>query len=133
MNEQDRYKKTYAKICEVIPDFSQFTCQEFLETISLIYSRYYNLSVGDQEMVCMVPYADMFNHKDELQTTFSYDNWLEGFRVIAKRNIRKGEEVCSRYGQELTNLSSFLGYGFIQMKADSTLNIVMITLRVDKF
>ena len=54
--------------------------------------------MDDVEKICLVPYADMFNHQEEVQTSFQYDNWLKGFRVIAKTDIRKGAEVCTRYG-----------------------------------
>lgn len=63
-------------------------------------------------MPCMVPFADMLNHRNPMQTDWSYDDQRGGFVMKSLEDIPQGAEVTDSYG-EGTNAKFLLCYGFI--------------------
>ena len=61
--EQEVIKEKYAELCTEIPDFRQFTYTEFCEAMTIAYSRVFSVQIGHEEIPCIVPFADMMNHK----------------------------------------------------------------------
>ena len=58
----------------------------------------------------MVPYLDLFNHVNDNNTYYYYDDRRDGFVLYAIRDISKNEEVTVSYGSH-HNLYLFTAYG----------------------
>ena len=71
----------------------------------------------------MVPLADMCNHKNTTQTSWIYDDDLQGFVITAEEDIAKGEQLYINYQNDMSNGHRFISYGFLQRlnKADEVL------------
>ena len=66
--------------------------------------------------MCLVPLADMCNHKKSTQTSWDYDDDLEGLVITAEEDISKGEQVYIHYHEDddMSNGHRFIKYGFMQ-------------------
>jgi hypothetical protein len=63
---------------------------------------------------CLVPFADLVNHRSELDGTDSnyyYDKETDTFKVIVNEHYKKGDEVFISYGRK-SNEQYMLCYGF---------------------
>jgi len=60
--------------------------------------------------VVLVPYADMLNHHAFLADSAEFSE--EGFRVVATRDLSKGDMVFNNYGRK-TNRELLTVYGFV--------------------
>ena len=91
------------------------TKQEFLETVALNYSRVFGLcdESGQNKASCLIPFADMFNHRYPAQTNWTYDQERKGFIVTALKDIKRGEEVTLQYDTDISNTNIFNNYGFV--------------------
>ena len=73
--------KDYARIVEGIPEFKRYISEyEFIKTVILVQTRIYGYEY-DQEISALVPLADMFNHSNESQILYAYNDVLNGFCV----------------------------------------------------
>lgn len=60
----------------------------------------------------MVPIADMLNMNEPYNADWAYDNDLNGFKITAIQDIKKGDEIFDHYGKK-SSYHFFLNYGFI--------------------
>ena len=58
-----------------------------------------------------VPFIELFNHDNDYNTDFEYDEKNKGFILKAVRDIIAGEELTVSYGNE-SNINLFMTYGF---------------------
>ena len=58
-----------------------------------------------------VPFIELFNHDNNYNLDWIYDNHRKGFLLKSLRNILPGEELTVSYGNE-TNINLFMTYGF---------------------
>ena len=79
----------------------------------MVYGRFFNLEIGGEELLCGVPYADLFGHSGQSPTTWYYHEKRNGFELKATEEIKKGEKVHLNFGPKLTNMDSFLIHGFV--------------------
>lgn len=56
--------------------------------------------------------ADLLNHRNNLQTTWTYDNDRHSFTITAVEDINEGEEIYDSYGSKC-NHRFLLNYGFV--------------------
>ena len=63
----------YKKLCEKIPGFKEFELDEFRELWTVVNSRNFSLKLDGEEIPCLVPFADMINHKAVRQAEWNYD------------------------------------------------------------
>ena len=54
-------KNDYDKLCEYIPDFSQFSFLKFCQARLLISSRIFGISINDNKTDVLAPFADLLN------------------------------------------------------------------------
>jgi hypothetical protein len=91
---QQKYKSRYEKICALVPGFDQFDLVQFLQTLLLIYSRFFNLELDTNQQATIVPYADMLNHNNsKANAGYDYSDRHKGFLLVANKDIAKGEEL----------------------------------------
>ena len=58
-----------------------------------------------------VPFIELFNHDNNYNTDYEYDEKNKGFILKAVRDIIAGEELTVSYGNE-SNINLFMTYGF---------------------
>ena len=65
-------------------------------------------------MNVIVPFGDMFNHDiKNFNCHWQFDNQIQGFAIVAKRDITQGEEILIMYNDEMSHFEQFYNYGFI--------------------
>jgi len=121
-------KADYNLICKEVPEYSQFTIQEYSEVRMIVSSRIFGITVNGVKTDGFVPYADMLNHKRPRQTTWYYSDEREGFIIEACDDIDRGAQVYDSYGKKC-NSRFFLNYGFINLNNDA--NEVPLIVNLD--
>ncbi len=96
-----------------LPDW-QHTLDAFTWARLVIVSRVFGLTLDGVPTRCLVPLADMLNHRRPAQADVSwgYSEELQRFTMHAARDIARGEPVCDTYGEK-SNVRYLLGYGFV--------------------
>ena len=99
-DELEEIKSEYSKIAEAVPEFKQFSLEEYTRYKTLTISRIFYVTIHGVEDRIMVPLADMFNHHYERlgETRWCYDNQTDDFVVNAEKLIPKGDPICEHYG-----------------------------------
>jgi protein-histidine N-methyltransferase len=81
----------YELICKEVPEFAQFTLDEYKQVRMLTCSRIFGIYINGTKTDAFVPYADMLNHRRPKQTTWHYDDAREGFIIEACDDIKRGD------------------------------------------
>ena len=90
--EKDNVK--YQEICQKVPEYKQFTYDEYVKTTFLMTSREFGAKMKNGKSSSIyVPYAEMCNHESDDKTNagYEYDEELKGFYMMAMKNIERGE------------------------------------------
>ena len=95
-----------------IPDFDEFSFYEYQRMRSIVSSRNFKLTIDNEVVSAMVPFADMLNHSNTCQTKWSFNNKLQSYEMVAKSLIKTGDEIMDSYGIKTMN-SYFMFYGFV--------------------
>ena len=111
-------KIDYDLICKEVPDFEQFTLDEYKEVRILVSSRIFGITVNGVKTDGFVPLADMLNHRRPKQSSWYFDDNRQGFVIEATEDILRGEQIYDSYGRKC-NSRFFLNYGFINPNNDA--------------
>jgi len=113
-DEIEEIKEEYTKILDAVPEFKEFTFEEYMYNKTLVISRIFYVTMHGQEERIMVPLADMFNHHYDRvgETYWQYDDKDDAFVVQAVKPIKSGDPICENYGQK-PNYRFLFYYGFI--------------------
>lgn len=95
-----------------IPDFEEFSFYEYQRMRSIVSSRNFKLTIDNDVVSAMVPFADMLNHSNTCQTKWSFNNKLQSYEMVAKSLIKPGDEIMDSYGIKTMD-SYFMFYGFV--------------------
>ena len=60
----------------------------------------------------LAPFADMLNHRIPKQTSWNYDQNLNGFIIESLKDIKEGQQIFDSYGKKC-NSRYLLNYGFV--------------------
>ena len=87
--------------------------EEFKYNYNLVKSRNFARPGSDFffDLNSCVPFMELFNHDNEYNSDFFFDEKNKGFFLKATKDINKGEEVTVSYGNE-HNINLFVTYGF---------------------
>lgn len=119
VNEKiDDIQVDYNTICAAVPEYSQFSVEEFSKIRMAVSSRIFGMQIDGVKTDGFVPYADMLNHRRPRQTSWNYDQEKGGFVIDALEDIARGEEVLDSYGKKC-NSRFLLNYGFINRNNDA--------------
>lgn len=101
---------SYEEMRKSLPNM--ITYDDFKEVFEIVATRNFGRR-GSMfpEINSMVPYLDLFNHVNEFNTYYYYDDKRDGFVLFAVRDINKGEEITIAYGSH-NNMYLFSVYGF---------------------
>ena len=105
--------KKYKTLTERIPEYAQFSLDDYLYCHHISLSRAFGLDIGDKEETCLVPYADMLNHKNPMEARWSFNNKLNGYVMEAVQNIPFGAPIHDSYGLGRETSTLFMNYGFV--------------------
>ena len=130
-DELEEIKSEYSKIAEAVPEFKQFSLEEYTRYKTLTISRIFYVTIHGVEDRIMVPLADMFNHHYERlgETRWCYDNQTDDFVVNAEKLIPKGDPICEHYGDK-PNYRFLFYYGFLI--ENNNYNCIYVKLYFDK-
>lgn len=106
------------------------TFEAYCWALYTVYSRQYTY---DEESGCLVPFADLVNHRSELDGTDSnyfFDTVSRTFKVIVNEHYKKGDEVFISYGRK-SNEQYMLCYGFYN-PLQSEIRFEVPTMDVEK-
>lgn len=106
------FQQEYALLCQKVPGFSRYTAQEFVWARLSVSSRVFGLKVGGLLGQCLVPLADMFNHRRPPDVLWSTSEDGETFEMTAMNAVAPGLEVHDSYGAKSNDLM-LLHYGFL--------------------
>ena len=76
------------------------------------------------ELLAMVPIADMLNHRATPNVVWTFDAKLQGFTMIATRDIQRGEPIYDSYGKK-SNSQYLKNFGFALKDADTSLSFTV--------
>jgi len=125
----DSLKKEYDNIRRAVPEFGQFTHEEFVWARLVVITRIFGLVIDGNKTDGLVPYADMLNHKRPRETKWTYEDSRAGFIITSLRTIQRGDQVYDSYGRKC-NSRFFVNYGF--SLDDNEDNEVVIRLQLPK-
>jgi histone-lysine N-methyltransferase SETD3 len=86
-------KSDYASIIKAAPEFSKFSCEEFMEMRMAVSSRIFGIKILGKKTDCFAPLADMLNHKRPRQTQWYYSEDIKCFVIKAIQDIESEEQV----------------------------------------
>ncbi len=121
--------KDYQTITSAVPEFSQFSLEEFSHVRMLISSRIFGIMVDGRKTDSLVPLADMLNHRRPQQSAWEYNEKHKGFIIESKEDIQRGDQIYDSYGKKC-NSRFFLNYGFIVENNDA--NEVPLKIKFDE-
>lgn len=104
-------KEEYDNICKFVPDFKQYTLDEFIWARTVVITRIFGLMINGNKTDGLVPMADMLNHKRPRETAWTYDDTRQGFTITSLRALNRGEQIYDSYGRKC-NSRFFVNYGF---------------------
>ncbi len=107
----DSLKSEYEGICKGVPEFAQFTYDEFVWARLVVITRQFGIKVDGVETDGLVPYADMLNHKLPRETEWTYEEKDRAFTITALQPMARGSQVYDSYGRKC-NSRFFVNYGF---------------------
>ncbi len=101
-DEIKEIKYEYDAIVAAVPEFKQFSLDEYMKNKTLVISRIFFVTIHGKVDRIMVPLADMFNHHYERlgETVWRYNDRDEAFNVNAQKLIKVGDPVPIRNGDE---------------------------------
>ena len=101
----------------IIPS-DALTLENFLWVRSLFDSRGFILQIDGSPKTCLVPFADMLNHKANGQVSFRrFDEESQSFFAESLTNIEKGNQIFLSYGG-FPGRDQVLFYGFLNSNFD---------------
>lgn len=86
------------------------TYEEFLKGRLIVSSRLHSIK-AENDLSGLVPFADLFNHRSNSKTIWSFDFENQGFYMETSESTKRGEEICINYGSK-SNIKLMLSYGF---------------------
>lgn len=94
-------RNDYQTICLAVPEFEQFSFEEFLWCRTAVGSRNFSIIVNGKKVTAMVPLADMLNHFRPRETSWTYDNSQQGFTITSLKNLGGNCQVMDSYGKKM--------------------------------
>jgi protein-histidine N-methyltransferase len=120
------------RLCENLQSFKTFfTLEQFHHAWILVNSRNFRLLIDNQETECMVPLADMINHREPDHTVWYFDQKKQGFILKAVKPIQGGDEITSSYCTTYNTHEILFGYGFIDESNPQKKDIVCVEVDID--
>lgn len=104
-------RSDYDQLCKAAPEFARFSYDTFLWCRTAVGSRNFGISVNGDKRTAMVPFADMLNHYRPRETSWTFDNSVQGFTMTSLTNLKPGQQVMDSYGKKC-NSKFLMHYGF---------------------
>ena len=128
-------KKQYDFFADVVPDFKEtYPFEEFLATSRAVNSRIFDYMDDDRQKIIMLPFGDLFNHRNPPDLIWGYGTNAEGrygWVYKALNPVKRGEQVYVSYGAKKNNQELLPVYGFIDDNCFEPFN-PHLTLKIRK-
>ena len=102
----------YAQLCEKLPGYSRFSLEEFAWARLSVSSRLFGVKKGGLLGACLVPLADMLNHRRPPDVLWETSADGRFFEMTAQNAVAAGSEVHDSYGAKSNDLL-LLHFGFV--------------------
>lgn len=111
-NEKDSFIADFKILQKAVPFMKNISLYDFLLMREVVASRVFSFEDDDNRISCiMVPFCDLLNHKKQPNVVWNYDKKEKTFNLITTNEIKKGEEIFTKYGNK-GNENLLLHYGF---------------------
>ena len=105
-------KHDFDLLARSVPGFEQFTFEEYLRAGILIQSRIASIYKDDKPTNVIMPYFDMLNHQNPVNTNCRFNKAENGMEIVAFGMIKQGHEVFNTYGENGDAHIFLIHYGF---------------------
>lgn len=102
----------YDSLVKHVPMYSEFPYKDFVWAQLVAISRMFRMFIDRRDTEGLVPMADMLNHRNPEDTSWTYVPNRIGFVMTTLNVIDKGSEVFNTYGRKC-NSQYFVDYGFV--------------------
>lgn len=92
---------------------SDITFEEYIWARTIVITRVFGFNVAGCVENGLVPFADLLNHNhpSEVNTSWNYNDKLNGFVITNTSKVKNGVEIYDTYGKKC-NYRFFVNYGF---------------------
>ena len=102
----------YKTLCNIYASFATMCSPLHYKRLrTLVGSRNFGVTIRGQKASALVPFADMLNHSDQPDVSWSFEDDLDAFCMRAVGAIPVGKEVTDSYGHKPSS-TRLLYYGF---------------------
>ncbi len=102
----------YQQLCAKVPGYERFTLGEFVWARLSVSSRLFGVKKGGLKGPCLVPLADMLNHRRPPDVLWETSEDGRFFEMTAQNAVAAGLEVHDSYGAKSNDLM-LLHFGFV--------------------
>src|SRR6218665_91419 len=102
----------YQQLREKVPGYERFTLDEFVWARLSVSSRLFGVKKGGLLGPCLVPLADMLNHRRPPDVLWETSEDGRFFEMTAQNAVAAGDEVHDSYGAKSNDLM-LLHFGFV--------------------
>jgi histone-lysine N-methyltransferase SETD3 len=102
----------YALLCQKVPGYERFSLDDFVWARLSVSSRTFGLQVGGLQGRCLVPLADMLNHRRPPDVLWDTSEDGQFFVMTAQNAVATGMEIHDSYGAKSNDLL-LLHFGFV--------------------
>lgn len=107
----ERHNKDFRELHKHTSHIMPFTQEEYIWARNCVNTRNFSVFMGDTQVSCLTPFADMLNHSSSKNSDWYFDNSIDSFVVKANTNISKDTIVTESYGN-INGFTYLLWYGF---------------------
>eukprot|EP00474_Spongospora_subterranea_P009110 CRZ09568.1 hypothetical protein [Spongospora subterranea] len=118
-------KSEYQRLIENVPEFKQFTYDDFAWARSIVITRIFGICVDGRKTEALVPFADFLNHRRPRETVWVYEPLTSAFTITAIGCINAGAQISDSYGRKC-NSRFFTNYGFSLAENDDNEALIRI-------
>jgi hypothetical protein len=112
-SRHEQLKEEFAFLSAHLPMFDVFTYDDWVWSVLTVVSRAFHLRVAGEAQLCMLPFADMFNHSADASAGYAsvYESANCPFLLFSTQPVARGVEHTISYGP-LGNADLLFSYGF---------------------
>lgn len=110
-DRKESLKAEYDGIVKHVPEFAKYSLDDFIWARLAVITRIFGLKIRGHKTDGLVPMADMLNHKIPKETSWTFDDSVNGFTITTSKRLLKGAQIFDSYGRKC-NSRFFVNYGF---------------------
>jgi histone-lysine N-methyltransferase SETD3 len=92
--------------------FKKYSLAEYIWARTVVITRIYGVVIDSIKTQALVPFADMFNHDNNPDTHWFFDDTNKVFKIVSKKKFSANIPIYDSYGKKC-NSRFFVNYGFV--------------------